>query len=1347
MPRKAIRRHRTLPSALRIAIIVRTKDRPQLLTRSLQSLADQKRLPDEVIVINDGGVAIDDIVSNFSGLNIHLINNTSNRGRAQAGNQGVQATGCDVIAFLDDDDRFLSDHLQRLEKAMLHFDAKVAYSGCRLLKRELLGDETVILQENAIGEFNDPYDAKRLRYENYIPLINLLIDRALWLSVGGFDESFDVFEDWDVLQRLSTRTHFYHLNRMTTEYAIWGNSQITQRIDQSRWRKAYRQFLKKHVMPLPAPKKLKYLTEYWLVSQERRGIVQNTQREKQALQLELNQNSQSLEQVRLQLEQEQNKNQQLQSDSAKQRAQLESDWSSKYEQLQSDSAKQIAQLESDWSSKYEQLQSDSAKQTAQLQSDWLTKYEQLQSDSAKQRAQLESDWSSKYEQLQSDSAKQMASFKQQQLAEHKKRYTELQKTAQQKEQHNQSLQNSLHELSKQIAVGMSSVALEKMLHSQVPPTAVGDYQQLTDWIRAQVKQLSGLETQIQPLRTESHQLREQLATLVKATSRWPHLRRYARFVQAIAQRAEIVISQTEQYISTSSGLGLKGVLKHDNSEQEEIPPPRPLSDVYPTFRSFAGSTENPQLMQSVNQLGKQAFMLEAGKVLAFTVYCSLDNFCQLDIFLGTCLRINACHVRVIIRALNTPLRILYLEGIEIFDNRFHSIGFEAIADSAGKTYQIEIDSPDANEQSVIAVWCHSKKPQISEAPPQELHSPLPHQLQEDLLAFPVSARLRTQSAPAPHLFMLRGLTESTPVLKLHLFLARLAHALADSYGRVVICGQLNPTVEQYCQQYELITLQESLELRGVLEWGKSQEQVEYLWCCELDARPQPDIVERAMEIFVSNPKAALLVPMEKYSNGTIRAGYASLEHETVLAGAPADHPAYAYRRTVDATSSQLVIIKMTGLLDLNEMSAYHTPQYQLTELIWQLKEQQYEAIYDGAVCYEHDQPYPELTTLALDSCYFYKRWHPTFISAPQPSVLVIDATLPMYDEDSGSLRIYTLLKIWVSLGYQITFFPDNLDGQFKYRHALEALGIKVFYGKYSLADAMAQRPFDFAFICRVDIGHRYIPFVRFLSPQTVIFYDTVDIHYIREQRQAEIENNPKLAASAQATKRKELSNCLLADRVITVTADDGHHLQEELPHLDYSVIPNIHQQHPRAETGFEQRDGLVFIGNYNHHPNDDAVYYFVEKVLPKIHARFPGVCLYLIGSYMKDKMKALASDTIKVVGWVDEVEPEFAKRRVFVSYLRYGAGMKGKLGQALSLGLPVVSTSIGAEGMGLVGEETALIADNPDDFADAVCRLYTDSVLWEKLSQQGREYIEQHFGETAVRETLRALLRLTDGTD
>ena len=186
----SVRQNKTSSIDFSIAIIMRTKNRPHLLTRSLQSLTEQQRLSNEVIVANDGGMPIENVVNDFSRLNIRLINNVTNQGRARAGNQGVQASSSDVIGFLDDDDRFLSDHLQRLEKSILYFDAKVAYSGCRLLQRNTLGDE-VILQEQAIGQFNDPYDAKRLRYENYIPLINLLIDRALWLEIGGFDEAFD----------------------------------------------------------------------------------------------------------------------------------------------------------------------------------------------------------------------------------------------------------------------------------------------------------------------------------------------------------------------------------------------------------------------------------------------------------------------------------------------------------------------------------------------------------------------------------------------------------------------------------------------------------------------------------------------------------------------------------------------------------------------------------------------------------------------------------------------------------------------------------------------------------------------------------------------------------------------------------------------------------------------------------------------------------------------------------------------------------------------------------------------------------------------------------------------------
>jgi glycosyltransferase involved in cell wall biosynthesis len=153
---------------------------------------------------------------------------------------------------------------------------------------------------------------------------------------------------------------------------------------------------------------------------------------------------------------------------------------------------------------------------------------------------------------------------------------------------------------------------------------------------------------------------------------------------------------------------------------------------------------------------------------------------------------------------------------------------------------------------------------------------------------------------------------------------------------------------------------------------------------------------------------------------------------------------------------------------------------------------------------------------------------------------------------------------------------------------------------------------------------------------------------------------------------------------------------------------------------------------------------FIKDVLPLLQTRLPEIKVYLVGSYLPERLKKLQSQHVCAVGWVDEVPPVFAPRRVFVSYLRYGAGMKGKLGQALSLGLPVVSTQIGAEGMELIDGETALIADTPEDFAEAVCRVYEDEALWQKLAQQGREAILARYGEAAVQARLQALLSPKD---
>jgi glycosyltransferase involved in cell wall biosynthesis len=230
-----------LTDKLTISIVVRTQNRLHFLMQCLQSLYDQTRRPDEVIVVNDAGIPVDTVVAKFTGLNIHLIQNDTQQGRAISGNLGVKSACGDVIGFLDDDDRFLPDHLNHLEQAMLQSDDRVAYSGCRVVKRNIAGELNGV-RESEVLEYNDPYDPSRLRYENYIPLINLLIDRSLWHEIHGFDESYDIFEDWDMLIRLSSHSQFYHLDQITTEYGLW-DGQVTHTANRMEWTTAFKKIL------------------------------------------------------------------------------------------------------------------------------------------------------------------------------------------------------------------------------------------------------------------------------------------------------------------------------------------------------------------------------------------------------------------------------------------------------------------------------------------------------------------------------------------------------------------------------------------------------------------------------------------------------------------------------------------------------------------------------------------------------------------------------------------------------------------------------------------------------------------------------------------------------------------------------------------------------------------------------------------------------------------------------------------------------------------------------------------------------------------------------------------------
>jgi len=570
--------------------------------------------------------------------------------------------------------------------------------------------------------------------------------------------------------------------------------------------------------------------------------------------------------------------------------------------------------------------------------------------------------------------------------------------------------------------------------------------------------------------------------------------------------------------------------------------------------------------------------------------------------------------------------------------------------------------------------------------------------------------------------------------------------------------------------------EQNLGFVGSCNRGAEQARGRYIVMLNNDTQVLDGWLDALLETFEHFPDTGLAGARLVYPDGTLQEAGGIIFRDgsgwNYGKGDNADRPEYQFSREVDYCSGACIMLPTALFHELGGFDSHYAPAYyEDTDLAFRIRQRGLRVRLQAAATIVHHEGVTSGTDLgsgtkryqAVNREKFLQRWQAELERFPEPvvdpddrseirrardhrlrgHVLVIDAYTPEPDQDSGSLRLRYLLKCFQDLGYGVTFLPDNRAHAGRYTRELQTAGIEALYGPWveSLQRFFSERggEFDFVMISRHYIAARYLALLKRHCPRARFIFDTVDLHYLREERLAELEKSASLARTAAQTRRSELAVIAEADATLVVSPVEQTVLREAAPDARVHVISNVHEV-VGSRRPFGERKDLFFVGGYQHPPNIDAARWFVGSIWPLIRAQLPDVRFHLVGSKAPEEVRALHGNGVVFHGFVEDIEPFLDGCRLAVAPLRYGAGVKGKVNMSMSRGQPVVATPMAVEGMFAKSGRDVMVAETEADFAAAVLRIYRDEDLWNRVSAGGMENVQKYFSVETARLGLRQLL-------
>jgi GT2 family glycosyltransferase/glycosyltransferase involved in cell wall biosynthesis len=478
-------------------------------------------------------------------------------------------------------------------------------------------------------------------------------------------------------------------------------------------------------------------------------------------------------------------------------------------------------------------------------------------------------------------------------------------------------------------------------------------------------------------------------------------------------------------------------------------------------------------------------------------------------------------------------------------------------------------------------------------------------------------------------------------------------------------------------------------------------------------------------------------------------------------------PEFNYVREVDYCSGASIAIKTKLFKQLGYFDERYIPAYfEDSDLAFAVRKAGFKVIYQPASQVVHYEGITSGTSLEtgvksyqlVNRFKFIEKWADALTQHGKPGasvflerdrykcgrILILDEVTPTPDQDSGSLDAYLVQKTLFELGYKVTFAPDNLHVLDRYTRQLQQIGTECLYEPYvpTLKHYLQRygEAFDFVILNRAQAAHGNINNIKRYCPKAKVIFNTVDLQHLRQEREAALTGLAEIAKQAKRLREIEFELMHRCDMTIVISEVEAQLLHQQDPTLRLTVMPYMREV-PGCHFSFAERKDIVFLGGFDHSPNSDAVEYFVKEIWPLVRAALPDVRFLIIGSKMTTQIKSMENHPgVVAVGYVEDLAEYFDYCKMTVVPLRFGAGIKGKIGTSASFGVPSVATTIAVEGMGFVDGEQILVADDPVAFAHAAVRLYQDEPLWNKLSQSCLAKINAQYSLEVGKKRLQALL-------